>query len=201
MSVIFAPALLHAQDSGAPSSALGRAAAARIEPGDRVAVNVWQEPDLSTPAAIVNERSEILLPRLGTVLVQGLTPVSLRDTLRARYATFLRQPVVEVVVLRRVVVNGEVNRPGVYHVDMATALRDVIAQAGGITPLGAWNRVEIVRGQSRIPMRDWERNGSTSADLRSGDQVLVGRRSWFASNALGLLGTLAAVASVIIALR
>src|SRR6476661_4935306 len=115
-----------AQDAAPPAQ---RAADARIEPGDRVAVKVYLEPALSDEV-LVNSKGEIVLARVGTVHAAAIPVGALQDTLRARYATFLRNPDVSVTVLRRVVVNGDVGRPNVYYVDVASTLRDVIAQAG-----------------------------------------------------------------------
>lgn len=50
----------------------------------------------------------------------------------ARYGGFLRAPELEVTVLRRIVVNGEVRMPSVYMVDVTLSLRDAIAQR--VTP-------------------------------------------------------------------
>lgn len=186
---------------GVPASSADRAARTRIAPGDRVVVKVWREPLLSDTAAFVNDREEVVLPRLGVVSVASQTPATLRDSLLARYATFLRDPVVDVMVLRRVIVNGEVGKPGVYYVDVAATLRDVIATAGGVTPNGNPRKVQVVRDGRPIPVPDWARDTSVTSDLESGDQIVVGRRSWFASNGLGLVGTLVGVASLLIALR
>lgn len=185
----------------AEPSPIERAAAARIQPGDRVVVRVWREPELTDTAAVVNERSEIVLPRLGIISVRDHSPVSLRDSLRARYAAFLRSPVVDVSVFRRIVVNGEVEKPGIYYVDVSTTLRDIIAEAGGLREHGDVRKVAIVRGAARLPVADWQRDRSLAADLQSGDQVVVGRRHWLATNALGLMGAMGAVATLIIALR
>src|SRR5262245_2701239 len=97
-----------AQQQGQPSpSGVNQA---RIVPGDDVIVVVARELDLST-ALIVDERNEIVLPRLGVINLLGYSPTSLRDTIRKRYNVFLRDPAVSVTVLRRVAVNGAVLKP------------------------------------------------------------------------------------------
>lgn len=179
-----------------PLTLAERAAQVRVQPGDRVAVRVFREPGLSDTVT-VDVDGGLALPRLGTIPTRALSVAALHDTLRARYAGFLRNPSFELSVLRRVVVNGEVNKPGVYFVDIGSTLRDVIAQAGGIADLGDAGRVSLVREGTVVPMRDWERR---TDELRSGDQVLVGKRSWLSRNALGLTGTVTALASVIISL-
>ena len=181
----------------AASSSVIRAAQARVEPGDRIVMTVHREPQLST-TVMVDARGDIAVPKVGLVPVANYNILAVQDTLRARFGAFLREPAVEVVVLRRVVVNGEVLKPGVYYVDIGTAtLSDAVALAGGITPTGHTERVSIIRGGTRIHVPDWEDSSTLVADLRSGDQVVVGRRSWYALNSAAILGGLSIVATLL----
>jgi polysaccharide export outer membrane protein len=174
-----------AQDS---APAVQRAAEGRIEPGDRVAVKVYLEPSLSDEV-LVNPHGDIVLARLGTIHVATIAVGALQDTLRARYATFLRNPDVSVTVLRRVVVNGDVGRPNVYYVDVTSTLRDVIAQAGGVTENGNPDKVAIIRNGESIPVPNWRDDVSRASDLRSGDQIFVPKRSWLYRNMFSIAST------------
>jgi len=178
-------AVARGQDSAAPAR---RAAEAHVEPGDRVAVKVYLEPTLSDEV-LVNSRGEITLARIGTVHAASIAVGALEDTLRARYATFLRNPDVNVTVLRRVVVNGDVGRPNVYYVDVSSTLRDVIAQAGGVTENGNPDQVAIIRDGQRIPVPNWRDDVSRASDLRSGDQIFVPKRSWLYRNMFSIAST------------
>lgn len=194
-----APAPLRAQDPASPAQPLTlaeRAGRTLVQPGDRVSVKVYREPELSADAT-VDVDGGLALPRLGTIPTRALSVAALHDTLRARYAGFLRNPSFELSVLRRVVVNGEVMKPGVYFVDIGSTLRDVIAQAGGVGERGDARKVTVVRDGREMSQPDWER---TAAELQSGDQVLVGQRSWLSRNALALTGTATALASVIVSI-
>jgi protein involved in polysaccharide export with SLBB domain len=174
-----------AQDAAAPAQ---RAAEAHIEPGDRVGVKVYLEPSLSDEV-LVNSKGDIVLARIGTVHAASIPVGALQDTLRARYATFLRNPDVAVTVLRKVVVNGDVGRPNVYYVDVSSTLRDVIAQAGGITENGNPNEVAIIREGQRIPVPNWRDDVSRASDLQSGDQIFVPKRSWLYRNMFSIAST------------
>jgi polysaccharide biosynthesis/export protein len=174
-----------AQDAATPAR---RAAEAHVEPGDRVQVKVYREPALSDEV-MVNDRGEIVLARIGTIHAASYTLETLGDTLRARYATFLRNPDVSVTVLRRVVVNGDVGRPDVYYVDVASTLRDVIAHAGGITENGNPDRVSIIRDGRTIPVPRWQDDVSRASDLQSGDQIFVAKRSWIYRNMFSIAST------------
>lgn len=171
-----------------PEASAQRAADAHVEPGDRVVVKVYREPTLSDDV-MVNSRGDIVLARVGTVHAASFTLRALEDTLRARYGTFLRNPDVSVNVLRRVVVNGDVGRSDVYFVDVASTLRDVIAHAGGITENGDPGRVAIIRDGRTIPVPNWQDDMSRASDLRSGDQIFVGKRSWLYRNMFSIAST------------
>jgi polysaccharide export outer membrane protein len=176
-----------------------RAANEHPQPGDRVWLHVWREQKLSD-TVMVDERGEVMLPKIGIVKASALTIGEFRDSVRTRFAEYFRDAPVELVVLRRVAVNGEVAKPNIYYVDVTTTLRDVIARAGGITEAGNAKKVTIVRGGQRIAVPNWQQDRSVSSDLRSGDQVVVGRRSWLAMNALPALSVTTVVASLIISL-
>jgi protein involved in polysaccharide export with SLBB domain len=204
-------AFLAAALSGAPlvggsaqdpngTTAAQRAAATRIEPGDLLVLKVWREPLLSD-STTVNERGEVALPRLGVMRITEYSISAFQDTLRARYATFLRNPAITVAILRRIVVNGEVARPDVYLVDVTTTLRDVIARAGGIKETGNSKKVSIVRDGRTIRVPNWDRDRTLASDLRSGDQIVVGRKNWLALNTMPALSMVSIVASIALALR
>jgi polysaccharide export outer membrane protein len=172
-----------------------RAADVAVAVGDRVRVRVWREPQLSDEF-VVDEQGDVVFPRLGRTRVAGRKIASLHDTLTARYAEYLRDPEVTVTVLRRVGVQGEVRAPNLYYVDVTKTLREVLAEAGGITEAGNPDRVAIVRDGREIPLGRWRSGGPLAAELRSGDQVFVARRSWLSRNALATVSTLGLVVSV-----
>ena len=170
---------------------------ARIQPGDRIELKVWREPALSV-VVTVDQNGMVVLPRLGSFSLAQQTVGSLQDSLRIRYAEFLRNPSIEVTVLRRVGVHGEVKTATVYWVDVTVTLRDVIALAGGLTEIANINDVVIVRGPTVLRVGNWERGGPLASDLMSGDQVVVGRTSWLSRNALAAASTFGVVVSFLI---
>ena len=194
--MMLAASALGAQDTTKVAAAV-RAQDARVQPGDRIIVKVFREAGLSDDV-MVNPRGDIVLAKVGTVHAASVTIGALEDTLKRRYGAFLRNPEISIGVLRRVVVNGEVRRPDIYFVDLSSTLRDVIARAGGITEIGDPNRVSIVREGVSIPAPRWQEDITVSADLRSGDLVVVGMRSWFERNAFAIASTGVLVASFVI---
>jgi protein involved in polysaccharide export with SLBB domain len=191
------PGWSHAQHAAQGASASARAAAARPEPGDRLVLKVWREP-LLRDTALIDERGEVILPKIGSIDVTGHTIATLQDTIRARYARYLRDPGIDVQVLRRVAVNGEVRRPNVYHLDLTMTLRDVIAHAGGITDNGNHKSVWLVRNGVRSRVANWDNDDTVASDLKSGDQVVVGRRSWIHQNAISVATVGVMLTSIVI---
>ncbi len=77
---------------------------------------------------------------------------------------------------RRIIVLGQVNRPGAYDVLEGQRVADLIAAAGGVTPRAALSRAFIVRGSEQIPV-DLQRvlAGDVAANvaLQAGDMMVV----------------------------
>jgi protein involved in polysaccharide export with SLBB domain len=96
---------------------------------------------------------------------------------------------------------GAVRNPGLYHVDLTTTVADVIAMAGGVSSDGNQNRIELVRGGKRLPVRLTGESRLADSPIASGDQLLVAERSWFERNtgliAAGLTGTALVLAALI----
>ena len=189
-----------AQEQTGASDLATRASQMRARPGDRVAVHVYGDPTFSD-AATLDEKGRIMLPRIGLIQADAMTIADLRDTVRARLSTVLRDPAIEVAVLRRIVVSGEVMKPGTYYADLTTSIGEMVAQAGGLRETGSSSKVYLLRGSERRRVDQWESDQSPSADLRSGDQILIGRQSWIALNIIPFASVTLAVASLVISLH
>jgi polysaccharide export outer membrane protein len=177
---------------------------ATVGVGDRVRLRVWREPTISDEY-LVDERGEVTFPRLGTLRVAGWSVPALHDSLVARFGEYLRDPNVTLTVLRRVGVQGEVRAPNLYYVDATKTLRELLVEAGGITDAGDAKRVTIVRDGRSRRVGGGGTSAFLAADLRSGDQVVVPRRSWWARNGVAALSTagfaLSALLSLVSAVR
>lgn len=195
--MILASTHVGAQD---PSRAVDRATQSRSLPGDRIYIHILREPLLSDTVT-VNERGEAAFPKLGIVNVGSVSIGALNDTLRRRYAEYLRTPELEIVVLRRIIVNGEVSKPNVYLVDVSSTVADVIARAGGFTENANRNKIRLIRNGEARKIEGWDKGGAVASELMSGDEIVVGRRHWLSINALPAVSTLAVVGSLILALQ
>lgn len=170
-----------------------------LQPGDVVRVRIWREEDLSGEFP-VDETGGVTLPLLGERQVSGIPMSRLRDQLIADYREQLRNPSITIVPLRRINVLGEVNKPGLYLADPTISLAAAIGLAEGTTRDGSMDRIRVVRDGAVIHDRPGAAQALTSIDVRSGDQIYVGTRSWASRNAPYVLSAALSVTTFIIAL-
>lgn len=190
--VVLAPVATPAQDVDG-----SRAAANSLLPGDVIEVRIWLEPDLSGKFQ-VDEGGEVVLPLLGKKQVVGISPQALRDQLTEEYKRYLINPSVNITLLRRINVLGEVRVPGLYTVDATVSVADVLAMAQGLTPDGDANDIVLVRGGAIIRSNLTGTMVIGEAGIRSGDQIIVGKRSWAERNIGAIIGLASIVASIAI---
>jgi polysaccharide biosynthesis/export protein len=112
-----------------------------LGPGDVVRIQVFQNPDLTTETR-VSETGSITYPLIGNVEVGGL-PIAAAERKIAgalKKGGFIKQPQVNIVLLQmrgsQVSVFGQVNRPGRFPLETLSRVSDMLAAAGGATPVG-----------------------------------------------------------------
>lgn len=173
-----------------------------LQPGDSVRVAVWRNPELSG-GFLVADDGTIQHPLYQAVHVANI-PL---DSVTARVGSFLTQyttkPQFVVQPAFRVVVRGEVRNPALYTVPLEATLGGAIAAAGGPTENAQLRNVTLVRAGHSYhldlsdPAAPW-----TASPIRSGDQLIIGRKSnLFFGTILPLVTASAAVASLISVLR
>lgn len=170
-----------------------------LSPGDIVRVHIYQEDDISGDYP-VDEDGTVVLPLIGQKQVAGIPLRQLRDTLVQEFRVHLRNPAILVTPLRRVHVLGEVRNPGLFLIDPTVTLAGAIALAGGATSAGDMSRVRIVRGERVLREQVGVAETLDAAQVRSNDQILVDRRSWFDRNSTFVVSTLLSLTSIVIAL-
>lgn len=170
-----------------------------IRPGDIVRLSVLRDKDLSGDFP-VNQFGTVVLPLVGEYDVTRESHRSLRDRVihdlqQVRYAKDI-----EVVVLRRVRVVGEVNEPGVYPLDPTMSIADAVAMAKGRNQFAREGQVilrragEVIDADLRMDARIGE------SPVRSGDEILIPRRSWADRNAGAVIGGLSALVGIVVTL-
>jgi polysaccharide export outer membrane protein len=148
----------------------------------------------------VDETGGVVLPRLGPMKVTDDSPESLKARLVKAYSAFLNHSSIDVTLLRRLQVLGAVRNPGLYPVDATMTVADALALAGGTTPQGHPDRVELVRNGERLEARLSRNTQLTGTQIRSGDQIFVPERSWISRNTGVVTAGITASVSIIVAL-
>jgi polysaccharide export outer membrane protein len=165
-------------------------------PGDLLQVRIWREPDLSGEF-LVGTDGTVTLPKIGQRFVTGMPLDALREQLLALYRVSLRNPSISITPLRRVQVLGFVNRPGIFNVDPTLTLNGVLALAGGANVNGNLRRIRLVREGRVLYERVTAGSTLVTLDVRSGDQLYVGERSWADRNSGVLVAALISTATTI----
>jgi polysaccharide export outer membrane protein len=147
-----------------------------LQAGDRLYVEVYNEPGLSREV-VIESAGTAVLPLTGALPLAGLT---LRQAERrvadALSPAYLRAPAVAIRLLERrpFYVLGEVRRPGRYAFTPGMTVLQAVAVAGGFTYRAREREVTIVR---RAPDGQWrELAGTRTTPLKPGDTVQVHER-------------------------
>lgn len=121
----------------------------RIGDGDGLRINVFQEPDLSLPDAVVDVNGNVTLPLVGDVPAVGLTNAELAADLTTHLRRYLINPQVTVAITRsvanRVFVDGGVNKGGVFPLEGNVTLLGALALAEGTSEVADNRQVLIFR--------------------------------------------------------
>jgi len=142
-----------------------------LGPGDVIDVSVYQEKELSTTVPIRPD-GKISIPLVGELTASGKTAVDLQREVTQKYAQYIAQPAVTVVVKEvnspKISVLGEVKNPGVYKIKERATVLDAIAMAGGLTEYAKKNKITVIRVE----------NGGGQKHMKFNlDDQIKGRRS------------------------
>lgn len=193
---VIVPNRAHAQVEAPPRDTASHVSSA-LQPGDVVRLRIWREPDLSGEFP-VDETGMVVFPKLGPIRVENESPQELKTDLVAGYGKYLKDPAIEVTMLRRVNVLGAVVHPGVFPVDPTMTISDVLALAGGATPDGNRYRADLLRDGKRLPVELASTDRIADLPIRSGDQLFVPERSWASRNQGIIAATISASVSLLI---
>lgn len=156
-----------------------------LQPRDKISVNVFEEPNLSTEEASVDPAGNVSLPLIGEVRAAGLSPAELAAQIERAYgARYLRDPHVNVVLVqsapRVVAVEGQVKEPGVFEVQEGYTLLTALALAGSPLETAKQDEVLIFRDRAgarlgaRFNLTDIRSGRAPDPAILPGDTVVVG---------------------------
>ena len=105
-----------------------------ISPGDEVEFKFYYTPKLNE-LQTVRPDGMINLQLVGTIKVQGMTPLALENKLALLYKPHLKRPrptvVIRKLIGRRVYIGGQVRKPGLISIPGSMTALEAIMEAGG----------------------------------------------------------------------
>ena len=148
---------------------------AKLQPGDKIRLNVYGEDKLSGEYEI-DQSGQISLPLAGTIEAQGLTQTELEQALAKKFRSeYLKNPKVTVTIatLAPYYMMGEVTKPGEFAYKSGLNVLTAMAIAGGPTYRASRSTVQIQR-RGETSMRDYPI--SASVPILPGDVIKVPER-------------------------
>jgi polysaccharide biosynthesis/export protein len=165
-----------------------------LQPGDKIAVSVWQDPTLNRDVVVAPD-GMISFPLVGHIRAAGMTVPALEKELSKRLRkNYQTEPQVTVTLSEvkegagsQVFITGEVNRPGPYSIQPGTSVMQAIVLAGGLGKFAAKSRIQIhrkVAGSEQVLLfnySDFESGNNLGGDipLQAGDVIVVPERGLF----------------------
>lgn len=157
-----------------------------IGAGDNVNIVVWRNPELSGSYP-VRPDGKISAPLVEELVAQGKTSVELARDVEKKLSTYVRDPVVTVIVTgfvgpysEQIRVVGEATRPQFLPFRQKMTVLDVMIAAGGLTEFADGNGATLVRTsegnkQYSVRLKDLLRRGDVSAnvEMRPGDILII----------------------------
>jgi polysaccharide export outer membrane protein len=154
--------------------------------GDTFEVRVFGEPDL-TGTYRVGPEGTITFPLAGVIKIEGLETQAAAKKIAERLADgILRNPQVTLLVKeqtsKKVVVMGQVSKPGTYAYTPSMTILEAITSAGGFTQISAKNDTSITRVDkgnkttTKIPVGDISEGKAKNIYVRPGDIISVPER-------------------------
>ena len=157
-----------------------------IGAGDSLNIIVWRNPELSMSVP-VRPDGKMSAPLVEELQAQGKTPVELARDVEKRLGTYVRDPVVTVLVSgfvgpysEQIRVVGEAARPQFLPYKQKMTLLDLMIAVGGLTDFADGNSAIIQRTsegnkQYSVRLKDLIKRGDISAnvEMRPGDILII----------------------------
>ena len=154
--------------------------------GDNLNIIVWRNPELSLTVP-VRPDGKVSAPLVDELVAQGKTPTQLAREIEKKLSTYVRDPVVTVIVVgfvgpysEQIRVVGEAARPQFLPYKQKMTLLDVMISVGGLTDFADGNRAIIQRSaennkQYAVRLKDLIKRGDVSAnvEMRPGDILII----------------------------
>jgi len=167
------PGVAQVRSAGPPEYILGQ--------GDAVSIGVFGDGQLSVTVPIGPD-GDVSVPLAGRIKAGGRTAVQLAADIASALSAYMKNPSVTVNVTQyrktRVVVLGQVVRPGVYEVPGDAGAIGAIAAAGGLTDMADMAGITLAPASGETVCLDYESallDATADVLLQSGAVVYVPR--------------------------
>ncbi len=156
-----------------------------IGPRDALAIHIWNVPDQNLNRSItasVDSDGMVVVPQVGAIPVGGLTFSQTERVISDRLRLLLKRFEVHISLARlrtiKVIVVGEVGRPGAYELSSLASASNAVYAACGPTKNGSLRKIRVMReGKllTELDLYDLLVNGDRSGDrrLQAGDVIMV----------------------------
>lgn len=150
-------------------------------PGDNIIIQLYGKENLSH-AFTVNREGEIQFPKLGPIVVAGLSFKNVKaliaDTIEEQMIGVKASVTMGALRSIRVFILGDATYPGSYTVNSLSTMTNALFASGGISTNGSLRNIQLKRGGKLVTTLDLYElllNGDTSSDARllPGDVIFV----------------------------
>jgi polysaccharide export outer membrane protein len=122
-----------------------------IGPLDALTIFVWRNPELGASVQ-VRPDGRITLPLITDMVAVGKTPTKLADDIRDALGTYIKDPIVSVIVnnftgtySQQIRIVGATERPASVPYRAEMTLLDAMIAVGGLSQYAAGNRARLIR--------------------------------------------------------
>jgi len=163
----------------------------KMSVADKVQINVWKNPELST-AEPIRPDGKISLPLIGDVMAVGLTPEELASVIERKLSAYIKNPNVTVILteipgyefLSRIRVTGAVAQDISINYKQGMTVLDAVLAAGSVDQFADGNGTKLHRRTNEgaatydIRLKDIMKKGdmTTNIYLMPGDIITVPER-------------------------
>ncbi len=146
-----------------------------VWPGDVIDLAVGGQPRWTGQFTVTPTRT-LELPDIDPIDLSGVLLSELEEALSSQFARYLQEPRVQVRVLKRVGVTGNVGSPGFYTVDGSSLVSDVVMVAGGPQSSAKIDKIKFRRLGDDLRVGDqvvWQSLSLDELGIQSGDELYV----------------------------
>lgn len=144
-----------------------------LGPGDKIAIQVYGEDDLSVQA-LLGSNGKVNYPFLGELNISGLTIKQVESLItKGLKGRFLVNPNVyaQVEGYRPFYIHGEVKKPGAYPFNPGMTINQAVALAGGLTERASKSKILLFKEVAKAK----QINASMDTQVSAGDTITIGQ--------------------------